>query len=189
MLHADEPASGGTSSRPPCADARTAPGDAACCARAREEGYSAGVEASAGGVGRGRWCRTFVDSQVRSCVWLLVSNVVVVIKCLELMASELYDCVMRICAESVGSDDVSTSKYIVCCHLTPFYPVYFYCFRYAELRVKKKERDAQKLPALVMDRLGKLLYRGPSGSERKQYVLPCHEIVKSEWIFKTISLA
>lgn len=57
-----------------------------------------------------------------------------------------------------------------------FYRAVFCCFRYAELRVKKKERDAQKLPALVMDRLGKLLYRGPSGSERKQYVYP---VVKS----------
>lgn len=77
MLHTDEPASGGASPRPSCSHTRTAPGDAACCARAREEGYSAGVEASAGGVGRGRWCRAFVDSQVRPCV-VLVSNVMAV---------------------------------------------------------------------------------------------------------------
>jgi hypothetical protein len=49
--------------------------------------------------------------------------------------------------------------------------------RYAELLTKKKERDAQKLPALVMDRLGMLLYRGPTGSERKHY-----EKTVVEWV-------
>lgn len=77
VLHTDEPPSGGASPRPSCADARTTPGDAACCSRTREEGYAAGVEAGAGGVGCGRWRRSLVDSEVRQCA-VLVNTVVLV---------------------------------------------------------------------------------------------------------------
>eukprot|EP00038_Savillea_parva_P002132 m.110886 g.110886 ORF g.110886 m.110886 type:complete len:929 (+) comp10733_c0_seq2:260-3046(+) len=40
---------------------------------------------------------------------------------------------------------------------------------YRQLREKKKQKDAQTLPAQIIDRLGKLLYECPPGGDRKSF--------------------